>query len=131
MELNGLAGRGHEFVQADCLQWLKEARGRFGLIFLDPPTFSRSERMETTFDVQRDHADLIMLAVGLLDRDGVLLFSTNFRRFKLDREALAGLAIEDITRETIPKDFERSPRIHQCFRITRIEANGKPGAGLV
>lgn len=132
LELNGLTGRDHEFVQADCLQWLKEARARFGLIFLDPPTFSRSERMEVTFDVQRDHADLITRAAGLLERDGVLLFSTNFRRFKLDREALAGLAIDDITRETIPKDFERSPRIHQCFRITcRIEAYGKPGAALV
>jgi 23S rRNA (guanine2069-N7)-methyltransferase / 23S rRNA (guanine2445-N2)-methyltransferase len=118
-ELNGMRGKNHELVQANVLVWLKENRQRYGLIFLDPPTFSRSKRMEDTFDVQRDHVALISDAAALLEPDGILIFSTNLRRFKLDREALAPLAIEDITRRTIPKDFERNPKIHQCFRITR------------
>lgn len=120
LELNGLKGEKHELIQADVLVWLKENRQRrYGLIFLDPPTFSRSKRMEDTLDVQRDHVALISDAATLLEPGGILIFSTNLRRFKIDREALAGLAVEDITRKTIPNDFERDPKIHQCFRITR------------
>jgi 23S rRNA (guanine2445-N2)-methyltransferase / 23S rRNA (guanine2069-N7)-methyltransferase len=119
LALNGIGAHDHELVQADCLDWLDAARGRYGLIFLDPPTFSNSKRMDGTFDVQRDHVPLLHAAARLLERDGVLIFSTNFRRFKLDRAALADLQVEDITRATIPKDFERNPRIHACWRITR------------
>lgn len=120
LELNGLEGKKHELVQADVLVWLKENRQRrYGLIFLDPPTFSRSKRMEDTLDVQRDHAALILDAAALLEPNGILIFSTNLRRFKIDHEGLTGLAVEDITRKTIPNDFERDPKIHQCFRITR------------
>ena len=118
--LNGVDQRRHVLVQADALRWLAAYRGEpFDLVFLDPPTFSRSKRMEGTFDVQRDHVELIERTARLLAPDGVLLFSTNYQRFKLDREALAGFAIEDITRASIPRDFARNPRIHQCFRITR------------
>jgi len=119
-ELNGMRGKNHELVQADVLVWLKQNHARrYGLIFLDPPTFSRSKRMDDTFDVQRDHVALIADAAALLEPDGILVFSTNLRRFKIDREALSPLTVEDITRKTIPQDFERNPKIHQCFRIRR------------
>ncbi|MDH3310982.1 MAG: bifunctional 23S rRNA (guanine(2069)-N(7))-methyltransferase RlmK/23S rRNA (guanine(2445)-N(2))-methyltransferase RlmL [Gammaproteobacteria bacterium] len=118
-ELNKLPGNKHELIQADVQVWLKENRQRrYGLIFLDPPTFSRSKRMEDTLDVQRDHAALISDTAAMLAPGGILIFSTNLRRFKIDLEALAGLTVEDITRKTIPKDFERDVKIHQCFRIT-------------
>jgi len=123
MALNGfLEGPVHRFVQADCLKWLTlPRRERYDLIFLDPPTFSTSKRMgEQTFDVQRDHVPLIRSAANLLAWDGVLLFSNNFQRFKLDRPALSDLAIEDISPVTIPHDFARNPRIHTCWRITRL-----------
>ena len=98
--------------------WVKQNHARrYGLIFLDPPTFSRSKRMDDTFDVQRDHAALIADAAALLEPGCMLIFSTNNRRFKIYREALAPLTVEDITRQTIPQDFERDPKIHQCFRI--------------
>jgi len=120
LELNGIRGRQHELIRADCRRWLEQCRERFDLIFLDPPTFSNSKRMEDTFDVQRDHVALIHQAVRHLAQGGILIFSTNHRRFKLDREALTGLKIEDITQRTLPKDFERNPRIHQCWRIERV-----------
>jgi 23S rRNA (guanine2445-N2)-methyltransferase / 23S rRNA (guanine2069-N7)-methyltransferase len=112
----------HEFIQADCLDWLdEEARQpyprQYDLIFLDPPTFSNSKRMNELFDIQKDHAPLIMQAVTLLASEGVLYFSTNFRRFLLDKEALSTLKIEDITAKTIPEDFIRNPKIHYCWRI--------------
>ena len=122
MALNGFAeGAVHRFVHADCLKWLEARRlERFDLVFLDPPTFSTSKRMgERTFDVQRDHVPLIRASLGLLAPKGVLLFSSNFQRFKLDRSGLSDLVMEDISPATIPHDFARNPRIHTCWHITR------------
>jgi 23S rRNA (guanine2445-N2)-methyltransferase / 23S rRNA (guanine2069-N7)-methyltransferase len=130
LALNGFAGEAHVQIQADCLAWLKTAGkdARYGLILLDVPTFSNSKRMSGTFDVQRDHAMLIRLAARLLTADGVLLFSNHLKRFHMDRGSLcdAGLAIEDITRATIPRDFARNPRIHNCWRIRQ---GGDPSPG--
>lgn len=125
LELNGIRGPQHELIQADVLQWLQENRARrYDLIFLDPPTFSRSKRMEDTLDAQRDHVSLIRAAAALLEPDGVLIFSTNYRHFRLAVNDLADFQIKDITRATIPKDFERNPRIHRCWRVRHIQAAG-------
>jgi len=121
--LNGFGGDNHELYRADCLAWLEEqeSRGpRFDLIFVDPPTFSNSKRMDGVLDVQRDHVGMIRRSLKLLRPAGRLVFSTNYTRFKLDSDALAGLVIEDISAATIPKDFERHARIHRCF-IVRLK----------
>ena len=106
-------------MQADALAYVRETNARFDLIFLDPPTFSNSKRMQSTLDIQRDHVDLVQATARLLTAGGVLIFSTNHTRFRLDEGALAGLAVEDITKQTIPRDFERNPRIHRCYVITQ------------
>jgi 23S rRNA (guanine2445-N2)-methyltransferase / 23S rRNA (guanine2069-N7)-methyltransferase len=126
LSLNGYSGRDHELIQADCIDWLHKARayhGYFGLILLDPPSFSTSKRMQGTFDVQRDHVELIYTAMDLLSADGELIFSNNLRRFRLDSEALADLQLEDISAATIPRDFARHPNIHHCWRIRRAPAS--------
>jgi 23S rRNA (guanine2445-N2)-methyltransferase / 23S rRNA (guanine2069-N7)-methyltransferase len=118
--LNGFGDPKHELYRADCLQWLESQSvwgPRFDLIFVDPPTFSNSKRMEGILDVQRDHVGMIRRSLKLLRPGGRLVFSTNFTRFKLDAESLAELSIEDITEQTIPKDFERHTRIHRCFVV--------------
>ncbi len=123
LELNGIKGYHHELIQADCLAWLDaqlDKRGNlYDLIFLDPPTFSNSKRMDSAFDIQRDHVDMLHKTARLLTPNGQLIFSTNFRKFKLDGDALQGLAVEDISSKTIPKDFERNPRIHYCWIINK------------
>lgn len=123
LALNGIKGDQHRFIQANCLDWIVEAADnpylRFDLIFLDPPTFSNSKRMTQEFDVQRDHVELLRATVKLLAPGGVLIFSNNNRKFKLDITALSELNIVDITKQTIPEDFARNPRIHHCWRITR------------
>ncbi len=122
MALNANEGA-HEFIQADCLEWLAAeaqlANRHYDLIFLDPPTFSNSKRMDAVFDIQNDHVQLINNAISLLSPGGVLYFSTNFRRFKIDKQALAlsDLIVEDISAATIPEDFARNPKIHYCWRI--------------
>jgi 23S rRNA (guanine2445-N2)-methyltransferase / 23S rRNA (guanine2069-N7)-methyltransferase len=118
--LNGFGGTEHELFRADCLEWLESQTvwgPRFDLIFVDPPTFSNSKRMEGVLDVQRDHVGMIRRSLKLLRPGGRLVFSTNYTRFKLDTEALADFAIEDITANTIPRDFERHAKIHSCFLV--------------
>lgn len=122
-DLNGIRGD-HKLVRANCVQWLAEQaalkqKPQFDLIFLDPPTFSNSKKMDEAFDVQNDHVQLLKNAAALLAPGGVLYFSTNFRRFKMDKEALQDLNIDDISPTTIPEDFARDPKIHYCWRITR------------
>lgn len=117
--LNGFDPQRQELVQADCLAWIAQAqhsmRGAFDLIFLDPPTFSNSKTMQGTFDVQRDHADLLRQVIPLLAADGTLIFSNNLRNFRLDEQIRAEMNCEEITRQTIPPDFARQPRIHNCW----------------
>ncbi len=121
--LNGIRGD-HKLVRADCLQWLNEQAGakhkpQFDLIFLDPPTFSNSKKMDEVFDIQKDHVQLIHDAAALLAPGGKLYFSTNFRRFKMDQGALKNLLIEDISKAMIPEDFARDAKIHYCWKISR------------
>jgi len=122
--LNGFGGSEHELFRDDCLSWLESQSvwgPRFDLIFVDPPTFSNSKRMEGVLDVQRDHVGMIRRSLKLLRPGGRLVFSTNYTRFKLDSESLADLSIQDISAQTIPKDFERNARIHRCF-VVRFNA---------
>lgn len=116
---NGHAGASHRLVQADAVRWLEAEHDEYDLIFCDPPTFSNSARADD-FDVQKEHVRLLRAAVSRLAPDGVLYFSNNFRRFRLEENEIAAFArCEDITPQTIPPDFERNPRIHRCWRLTR------------
>jgi 23S rRNA (guanine2445-N2)-methyltransferase / 23S rRNA (guanine2069-N7)-methyltransferase len=120
LRLNGLAGPRHAFERADCLEWLGRKDGeRFDLVFLDPPTFSNSKSMDRELDVQRDHVELIGRVMERLAPQGLLVFSTNYRRFKLDIPALGRVVVEDWTRATLPRDFARTPRLRQVFAIKR------------
>ncbi|HEV7490794.1 MAG TPA: bifunctional 23S rRNA (guanine(2069)-N(7))-methyltransferase RlmK/23S rRNA (guanine(2445)-N(2))-methyltransferase RlmL [Rhodanobacteraceae bacterium] len=118
---NGFTGAAHLLVQADVLSWLAHEPGEYDLIFVDPPTFSNSKRTDD-FDVQRDHVRLLELCVARLARDGLILFSTNARRFRLDGDALGDASVRDITTATIPFDFARNPRIHACYELVRANS---------
>jgi 23S rRNA (guanine2445-N2)-methyltransferase / 23S rRNA (guanine2069-N7)-methyltransferase len=120
LDLNGLRGPAHEFVQADCLAWLEAQSQRmrppaYDLIFIDPPTHSRSKRMQRDFDVQLDHGWLLTTAAKLLAPGGTIVFSNNFQKFKLDGATLEHFEVDDITRSTIPTDFSRNAKIHVCY----------------
>lgn len=117
---NGFGGTRHRLVQADAMEWLAHDEGEYDLIFCDPPTFSNSKRADD-FDVQAVHVALLQAAVARLSREGALYFSNNFRRFRLDEAAVAQFArCTEISRDTIPLDFERNARIHRCWKLTRL-----------
>ena len=119
LALNGLNGRQHQLVQADAMAWLERERGQYDLIACDPPTFSNSARADD-FDVQRAHVRLLELAVARLAPGGLLLFSNNYRRFRLDEAAVAQFAdCREISPEPIGEDFQRNPRIHRCWELRR------------
>lgn len=120
LALNGVDGTAHRLVQADVPKWLENDGGQYNLIFCDPPTFSNSARAED-FDTQRDHPRLLRAAMARLAPGGLLLFSNNFRRFKLDDAALAEFAdVREISKQTIDVDFERNPRIHRAWELRRL-----------
>jgi len=123
MELNGFTmGPRHRFMRADCLAWLGDTRERFDLILLDPPSFSNSKGMDRPLNLQNDHVHLIQQAAARLSHHGILLFSTNFQRFKLDETALQStLGIQEISRDTLPPDFARHPKIHRCWVLRHRE----------
>jgi 23S rRNA (guanine2445-N2)-methyltransferase / 23S rRNA (guanine2069-N7)-methyltransferase len=122
-ELNGFVGVRHRLVQADAMDFLKQDRSEFGLIYVDPPTFSNSARAED-FDVQADHVRLLEACGERLADDGTIVFSNNFRRFKLDTEALARrFAIEDWSAASIPFDFARRSGIHGCWLLRHLSTN--------
>jgi 23S rRNA (guanine2445-N2)-methyltransferase / 23S rRNA (guanine2069-N7)-methyltransferase len=136
--LNGLEQSRHRLIQADCRAWLEaavrdeaagsaqaqrdgsgERRASFDLIFLDPPTFSNSKRMQGVLDIQRDHPILIEHCLQLLTAEGLLLFSTNAQRFRLDPDLPKRWQVRDISKQALPFDFARNPHIHRCFEIRR------------
>lgn len=117
LALNGFSEK-HQLVQADVMHWLAEQQGSYDLIFIDPPTFSNSKRMQGFFDVQRDQLPLLQQAMRLLAPAGVLYFSNNFRRFELDAKLSEEYQVEEISAQTIDTDFARNSKIHRAWRFT-------------
>ncbi len=117
LSLNGCAENIHTTVEADCLLWLAKNQAKYDLIFVDPPTFSNTKKEKRVFDIQRDHVSLLKLAMERLEPEGTLIFSTNFRKFSLNREIEDLFKVKEITRETLPFDFSRNPGIHQCWEL--------------
>lgn len=116
--LNRMSLDRHVIVKADCLKFLKEEKEKYDLIIIDPPTISRSKAMEQLFDVQIDYVDLILKAVKLLSKNGVIFFSTNSRKFNFEPELLGSCQTREVTKKTLPIDFS-DPKIHRSFVISQ------------
>lgn len=119
LQLNGFeGGMTHRLVRADSRAYVDTLPKEplFDLVVVDPPTFSNSKRLDDDWDVQRDAVPLLMAIRKRLSDGGVVYFSTNFRRFKLDEPALAGYTVREISKQTVPEDF-RNERIHRCWRM--------------
>lgn len=117
LSLNGYSDK-NRLEQGDVMAWLESSRDEYDLIFIDPPTFSNSKRMEGIFDVQRDQVQLIDLAMARLAPGGVLYFSNNFRKFQLEENLAERYAVEEISAQTIDPDFARNTKIHRAWKIT-------------
>lgn len=116
--LNSIPLHDHPIVRADCLKFLDEERGFYDLIVIDPPTISRSKKMDQMFDIQLDYIPLILKAMELLSKGGTLFFSTNSRKFDFDETKFPGCLIQEISKKTIPIDFHNQ-KIHRSWKISR------------
>ena len=116
--LNKVGGKNHRLKKADCVDYLSSKYEKFDLIFLDPPTFSNSKSSSNVLDIQKDHGTLIDNAMNKLERDGLLIFSTNKLNFKLASESLKMFEILDYTKSSLGKDFQRQKKIHQTWLIS-------------
>ena len=122
--MNDIDERRHVLVRADVLAWLGEAlraHERYDVIVLDPPSFSNSKRMQGVLDVQRDHVKLVEQCHELLSPGGELFFSTNLRSFEIDADLARRLALREITRQSVPEDFQRAnrPGPHRAWHAQR------------
>lgn len=109
----------HQLIHADVKEYLKTVPSKsFDMIVMDPPTFSNSKRMNDFLDIQQDHVSLINGCMQILNPDGVVFFSTNSRKFVLEKEKLQATEVKDLTRATTPFDF--AGKLHrQCYRIRK------------
>ena len=125
LSINGYTGDRHRFVREDCLKWLQQAideNKKYQLIFVDPPTFSNSKKMDTSLDIVRDHVALLSGCLALLTDDGQLIFSTNARGFKLDNSMQEMCFVKEITKLTTTEDFKRKP-LHRSWCLAKQQAS--------
>ncbi len=116
--LNGISLKNNPVVREDCLKFLDEETGaKYDLIVIDPPTISRSKKMDQMFDIQADYIFLISKSLKILSPEGSIIFSTNSRKFNFDDSHFQGCLIQEITNKTIPIDFHNK-KIHRCWKIT-------------
>lgn len=118
MQLNGFMGEKYIYQRGDVLQLLPKLQNNyFDIIVLDPPTFSNSKSMKEIFDVQQMHVNLINLCLEKLVSGGELIFSTNARKFHLEREGIEG-HVKEITTATEPFDY-KGKLLRWCFSIVK------------
>ena len=121
--LNSIVNESNEVLRENCLSWLEEAiseknkKSQYDLIFLDPPTFSNSKKMDSVFDIQRDHVKLIEDCMLLLSLGGSLIFSNNFRNFSMSPDVIEKYNVINISDKTFDPDFQRNKKIHNCWLI--------------
>ena len=116
-KLNNIDTSKHNFIQSDCISWLKSNLEKFDVIFLDPPTFSNSKRMSDILDIQRDHKEIIHLAMKSLKQNGTLIFTNNFKNFKMAQDIFTHYNTKNIDQHCLPKDFLSNKKIHNCWEI--------------
>ncbi|MBN2533333.1 MAG: bifunctional 23S rRNA (guanine(2069)-N(7))-methyltransferase RlmK/23S rRNA (guanine(2445)-N(2))-methyltransferase RlmL [Spirochaetales bacterium] len=126
LALNGFSRANHQFVKQDCLTWLRENREEFDLIFLDPPTFSNTKKKGRIFDLQKQHVLLITLCMQYLTKNGMMIFSSNFKGLKLDLPALSHYRVKDLHKSTLPEDFKQKPGMYHCWQIEHVNRMKDP-----
>ena len=120
--LNGFKGPQHLLIQSDVEKFLVQAHRegrRFSLAFVDPPSFFQDEKNEVSFDINRDHPQLIQNVLRVMAPGSTVFFSTNHQRFEPQFDGLNVRDLIELTPKTIPEDY-RNRQIHRCWRMITI-----------
>jgi 23S rRNA (cytosine1962-C5)-methyltransferase len=120
LALNNLSIEDNWVAKMDTLEFFQYAKKKklvFDIIIIDPPTFSKNKGK--SFSVQKDHPKLINNALELLTPSGFILFSNNYREFRMSQRDLHPCIVKEKL-DLIPPDcFGLSP--HRCYIILRKE----------
>ncbi|MFA5008525.1 MAG: class I SAM-dependent methyltransferase [Candidatus Omnitrophota bacterium] len=117
--LNSLLSAKHTLIQSDAKKYLSRAYSegkRFALAFVDPPSFYKNEREGLSFDINRDHPELIRDVLKVMRPGSDLFFSTNHQRFEPRFDRMPVKEIIKLTPETIPEDY-RNRNVHNCWQF--------------
>ncbi len=119
--LNGLDPAAHDFIYGDAFDWLARLarKGRrFGVVVLDPPTFSQS-KAGGRFRLEADAGRLVAAALPLLAPGGVLLACANTARLAPQRfvDDVRG-AIADAGRRIVQEHYVPQP---PDFPVSRVD----------
>jgi 23S rRNA (guanine2445-N2)-methyltransferase / 23S rRNA (guanine2069-N7)-methyltransferase len=117
--LNRMDIYNHKLIRSDVLDYIAECDKKFDLIFIDPPTYSNSHSRDTDWDVQRDHKQLLLACKRLLNKEGEIIFSNNYRQFKLDETLNDYFSINDLTYKSISPDFQKSKMKRVCYQLNK------------
>jgi 23S rRNA (cytosine1962-C5)-methyltransferase len=116
LALNKLPPENNWVYKMDSIEFFRYAKKKkleFDIIIIDPPTFSKNKGK--SFSVQKDHPRLINGALEVLSPSGFILFSNNYREFRMSQKDLSPCAISE-NLNTIPPDFSGT-QPHRCFVI--------------
>ncbi len=93
-------------------------KAKFDIIIADPPTFSNSKSMDSFWDVQMHHADMLTNLHSNLKDNGIIYFSTNATKFELDTVLENYFTIKNITTATTDFDFTGKLRRY-CWEMIK------------
>jgi 23S rRNA (cytosine1962-C5)-methyltransferase len=118
LALNRLPQEKNWVYKMDTLEFFQYAKKKnleFDIIIIDPPTFSKNKGK--SFSLQKDHPRLINSALEILSSSGFVLFSNNYREFRMLPKDLSPCTVTEIF-NTIPPDF-RGTQPHRCYVIKK------------
>jgi 23S rRNA (cytosine1962-C5)-methyltransferase len=123
LALNKLPLEKNWVYKMDSSEFFKYAKKKnliFDIIIVDPPTFSKNKGK--SFSVQKDHPRLINGALEVLSPSGLILFSSNYRDFRMVQKDLLPCLVKEKL-DTIPPDFAGT-QPHRCFIIRKRTPTG-------
>ena len=108
-------------IRSDVMEYLQSCNKKFDLIFVDPPTYSNSHSRESDWDLQRDHKALLLACKKVLNHEGIILFSNNYKRFSMDETLQQSFSIKDLTHQSLSPDFAKSKIKRVCYQLKNIQ----------
>lgn len=109
----------------DYFRYAKRHELKFDLVILDPPSFARSKKY--TFSTARNYPELLMDAIAITEKNGIIVASTNNASFGMKRfKTFIEKAFKDsnskykiLEESSLPRDF-RTNRDFQEFNYLKV-----------
>ncbi|MEK4094090.1 class I SAM-dependent rRNA methyltransferase [Viridibacillus sp. FSL H8-0110] len=126
--VNGIDYEAQNIKVMDVFDYFKYAvrhNMKYDLVVLDPPSFARSKKM--TFSTAKDYPKLLMDAISITEKNGIIVASTNNASFGMKKfKTFIDKAFKDsntrykiVEQSSLPKDF-RANRDFPEFNYLKV-----------